>query len=98
MMNTDNTSSVESEAPARQGQEPQFVVELSPAERKARRILIIGLVAAGLLLIGLIVLLVFLSIDAYQAAYAGVGPSPGSVVVGVLRDSAIIFVAFETLI
>jgi hypothetical protein len=27
-----------------------------------------------------------------------VGPSPGSVVVGLLRDAAIIFVAFETLL
>jgi len=58
----------------------------------------VGLVVAGLLLLGLIALLVFLSIDAYQAAYAGEGPSPGGVVVGLLRDAAIIFVAFETLI
>jgi hypothetical protein len=29
---------------------------------------------------------------------AGAGPSPGAAVVGVLRDAAIIFVAFETLI
>ncbi|NIV40572.1 MAG: hypothetical protein GWN58_67600 [Anaerolineae bacterium] len=73
-------------------------VELSPAELRARRWLIIGLVVAGLLLLGLIVLLVLLSMDAYQAAYAGTGPSPGTVVVGLLRDAAIIFVAFETLI
>ena len=80
--------------------EPEIppAVELSPAELRARRWLIVGLVVAGLLLLGLIVLLVFLSMDAYQAAYAGTGPSPGSVVVGLLRDAAIIFVAFETLI
>ena len=72
--------------------------EPSPAELRARRLLITGLVIAGLLLLGLLILLVFLSINAYQAAYAGVGPSPGEVVVGLLRDAAIIFVAFETLI
>jgi hypothetical protein len=49
-------------------------------------------------LIGLVVLLVFLSVQAYQAAYEGGPPSPGSVVVGLLRDAAIIFVAFETLL
>jgi hypothetical protein len=65
---------------------------------RARRWLIVGLIVTGLFLLGLIVLLVFLSRDAYQAAYADVGPSPGQVVVGVLRDAAIIFVAFETLI
>jgi len=73
-------------------------IELSPAELRARRLLILGLVIAGLLLVGLIVLLVFLSIDAYQATYAGTGPSPGAVVVGLLRDAAIVFVAFEMLI
>ncbi len=72
--------------------------EPSSAELRARRILITGLVVAGLLLLGLIALLVFLSMDAYQAAYTGAPPSPGSVVVGLLRDAAIIFVAFETLI
>jgi len=36
--------------------------------------------------------------DAYQAAYTGAGPSPGAVVVGLLRDAAIVFVAFETLL
>ncbi len=70
----------------------------SPAELRARRSLIIGLVIAGLLLLGLIVLLVLLSMDAYQAAYTGAGPSPGAVVVGLLRDAAIVFVAFETLL
>jgi hypothetical protein len=70
----------------------------SPAEQRARRWFIIGVSIAGLLLIGLIVLMVFLSISAYQATRDGVGPSPGGVVVGLLRDAAIVFVAFETLI
>jgi hypothetical protein len=86
------------ESPASPTSEAPAVVELSPAELKARRLLIAGLVIAGLFLVGLVVLLVFLSIDAYQAAYTGAPPSPGSVVVGLLRDAAIIFVAFETLI
>lgn len=71
---------------------------VSPAEQRARRWFIGGAIIAALLLIGLIVGMVFLSISAYQAARAGVGPSPGGVVVGLLRDAAIIFVAFETLI
>jgi len=73
-------------------------VELSPAELQAQKWLRIGLVIAALFLISVITLLVFLSVDAYQAASAGQGPSPGEVVVGVLRDAAIIFVAFETLL
>ncbi|MGD8969296.1 MAG: hypothetical protein PVI07_17470 [Anaerolineae bacterium] len=81
--------------------EPQPAVSAdvqSPAEQRARRWFIIGASIAGLLLIGLIVLMVFLSISAYQATVNEVGPSPGSVVVGLLRDAAIIFVAFETLL
>jgi hypothetical protein len=70
----------------------------SPAEVRARWLLIGGLVFAGVLLLGLVVLLVLLSMDAYHAACAGEGPSPGAVVVGLLRDAAIIFVAFETLL
>ena len=85
-------------SPAPPTSEAPAVVELSPAELKARRLLIAGLIIAGLFLVGLVVLLVLLSIDAYQAAYTGAAPSPGSVVVGLLRDAAIIFVAFETLI
>ena len=72
--------------------------ELSPAEQRARRLLIIGSVAAAVFLLGLTVLLVFLSLDAYSHAMSGDPPSPGSVVVSLLRDAAIIFVAFETLI
>ncbi|MFL7793097.1 MAG: hypothetical protein AB8I69_13210 [Anaerolineae bacterium] len=79
-------------------QEAPAARELSPAELKAKRLFIIFAVVAGLLLIGLVVLLVFLSIDAYHAAYTGAAPSPGSVVVGLLRDVAIVFVAFETMI
>ena len=73
-------------------------VELSPAELQAQRWLRIGAVIAVLFLLSVIALLVFLSVDAYQSAMAGQGPSPGEVVVSVLRDAAIIFVAFETLL
>jgi len=86
------------ESPVSPALEAPEADELSSAELRARRVLITGLVVAGLLLVGLVVLLVFLSIDAYQAAYTGAGPSPGSVVVALLRDSAIVFVAFETLL
>ena len=78
--------------------EAPAAVERSPAELKARRLLIAGGIVALLLLVGLGVLLYFLSRDAYLAERAGVGPSPGAVVVGLLRDAAIIFVAFETLL
>ena len=79
---------------------PSAVDELSAAERRSRRLLIIILVVAGLLLAGLIVLLVFLSIDAYYTALGETPalPSPSAAVVAVLRDAAIVFVAFETLI
>ena len=73
-------------------------IEPSPAELRARRLLTIGLIVAGLFLVSVIVLLVFLSADAYQAASAGQGPTPGEIVVGLFRDAAIIFVAFETLL
>jgi len=96
MMEDQAVPTNESSVPSRP--EPPAVVERSPAELRARRLLITGLVVAGLLLLGLVVLLVFLSVDAYRATYAGAGPSPGAVVVGLLRDAAIIFVAFETLI
>lgn len=71
---------------------------VSATERKAKRILIVTLVVFGLLMVGMIVLLVFLSINAYQATLAGTGPDPGAVVVSLLRDAAIILVAFETLL
>ena len=86
------------EAPAQPEQATPETAEPSPAELRARRLLITGLVIAGLFLLSLIALLVFLSVDAYQAAYIGTGPSPGEVVIGLLRDAAIIFVAFETLL
>jgi hypothetical protein len=72
--------------------------ELSAAEVRAQLVFYIGLGVAILLVVGMIVLLVFLSMDAYRAAYEGGPPSPGAVVVSVLRDVAIVFVAFETLI
>lgn len=60
--------------------------------------MIIGAVVVGLLLIGMVVLLVFLSIDAYQAAQGDQPTTAGAAVVSLLRDAAIVFVAFETLI
>ncbi|HET90693.1 MAG TPA: hypothetical protein ENN99_08150 [Chloroflexi bacterium] len=78
--------------------EPVTEFPPSPAELRARRWLITGLVVAALFLLSIILLLVFLSLDAYQSAMAGTGPSPGEVVVSLVRDAAIIFVAFETLL
>jgi hypothetical protein len=72
--------------------------EASPAELRARRILVGGLTVIGLLMAAVAASLVFLSVDTYRAAESGLAPSPGSMVVGVLRDAAIVFVAFETLI
>ena len=81
------------------GPEAPVVVEPSPAELRAKRMLIIGVVVAGLLLVGLGVVLGFLSKGAYDAALAPeYRPSPGEAVVSVLRDAAMVFVAFETLI
>lgn len=70
----------------------------SASELRARRILIVAIVAVVLVMIGMVTLLVFLSINAYGAAMAGGPPDPGGVVVSLLRDAAIILVAFETLI
>lgn len=73
--------------------------ELSESEKRARRTLILIAVVAGLLMVGMIILLVFLAIDAYQATFdPSALPSRSSVVVAVLRDAAIVFVAFQTLI
>ena len=94
------TSGIESttQAPVPpEGAAPE-TIEPSPAELRAQRWLRIGLVVAGLFLVSVVALLVFLSVDAYQAASVGEGPSPGEIVVGLLRDTAIIFVAFETLL
>ena len=68
---------------------------ISPAELRARRSLILGMVVAVLLLLGMTVLLVFLALDAYRVAPE---PSPGAVVVSLLRDAAIVLVAFETML
>ena len=94
------TSAIESTTQAPVPPEPAApeTIEPSPAELRAQRWLRIGLIVAGLFLLSVVALLVFLSVDAYQAASAGEGPSPGEIVVGLLRDTAIIFVAFETLL
>jgi len=99
-MEDDITSGIESttQAPVPPERAAPETIEPSPAELRAQRWLRIGLVVAGLFLVSVVVLLVFLSRDAYQAASAGEGPSPGEIVVGLLRDTAIIFVAFETLL
>jgi hypothetical protein len=70
----------------------------SPAELKARRILVGGLVAAAVLLAALVVVLAILAIDAYQGARAGAGPTAGAVVIEILRDAAIVIVGFESII
>lgn len=79
-------------------QQKNFVDLESPAERRARRWFIGGAIVVGLCLVGLVVLMVFLSIDAYRAARTGTAPSPGSVVVSLVRDTAIVFVAFESML
>jgi len=97
-METQEDPQVATASPGAAEPSPVAPTELSPAELKAKRLFIIFAIAAGVLLVGLIALLVVLSIDAYEAAYAGAPPSPGSVVVSLLRDAAIVFVAFETLV
>ncbi|MCS7282311.1 MAG: hypothetical protein RMK65_11985 [Anaerolineae bacterium] len=67
----------------------------TPAEARLKRNLIISLVAVGVVLVGMIALLVVLAVDAYRSPAQ---PSPGAAVVALLRDAAIILVAFETLI
>lgn len=77
------------------------------AEDRARRSLIIGLVVVGLFLAVMVALLVVLGIDAYRTAMqpprtaeVSVVPAqgPGAAVISLLRDAAIVLVAFETLI
>lgn len=68
---------------------------ISTTEARARRSLILGLVILGLLLVGMVALLVALAVEAYRAAPE---PSPGAVVVSLIRDVAIVLVAFETLL
>lgn len=67
----------------------------TPAETRLRRNLILSLVIVGVLMLGMIALLVVLAVDAYRSP---VQPSPGAAVVSLLRDAAIILVAFETLL
>ncbi len=70
----------------------------SASEARARRMMIVGLVILALLFIGMVALLAVLSTSAYNATMAGEGPTPGAVVVSLLRDVAIILVAFETVV
>lgn len=72
---------------------PDKVAAVSESQLKRR--LIWSMVIAGIVLLAMIALLVFLGIDAYHTAPQ---PSPGAVVVSLLRDAAIIMVAFEALI
>jgi len=67
----------------------------SAAELRVKRGLVLGVVVVGLLLVGMVVLLVLLAVGAYRAAPE---PSPGMVVVSLLRDVAIVLVAFESVI
>lgn len=68
---------------------------LKPAEMRLKRSLIVSLVIGGVLMLGMIALLVVLAVDVYRSP---VQPSPGAAVVSLLRDAAIILVAFETLL
>ncbi|HHS97763.1 MAG TPA: hypothetical protein ENK08_07675 [Chloroflexi bacterium] len=87
--------------------DPREIQEAANAGDRARRTLVIGLVAVGLFLIGLVALLVVLSVDAYHTAaqaptatevYVVPAQSPGAAVISLLRDVAIVLVAFETLV
>jgi hypothetical protein len=69
----------------------------SRAERRAKRILIAGLIAAAAILVTLVVVLICLAIGAYKGAQAGADPNPEAIIIGILRDLAIVIVAFETL-
>jgi len=75
--------------------EPSEARAVSPAEARTRRGLAIGLAVTGLLLVGMVVVLVILAIDAYRQAP---GTTPGGAVIGLLRDAAIVLVAFESLV
>jgi len=86
---------------------PQGPESVTTAGDRARRSLIVGLVVVGLLMIGLIALLIVLSVDAYRTAaqaptatevYVIPAQSPGAAVISLLRDVAIVLVAFETLL
>lgn len=67
----------------------------TPAEARLKRNLILSLVIVGALMVGIMALLVVLAVDAYRSPTQ---PSPGAAVVSLLRDVAIILVAFETLL
>jgi len=68
---------------------------VSATGTRAKWSLILGLLAVGILLAGMVTLLVLLAADAYRAAPE---PSPGAVVVSLLRDAAILLVAFESIV
>ena len=73
-------------------------VPLSPGEVRAQRVLWISTGVVILIIVLVIALLIYLSTLAYQSAMAGAGPTPGEVVMSLLRDAAIVFVAFEALL
>ncbi len=93
----ENQSSKETGAEASTPSPPEAKVD-SPAGKRAQRWFVAGAVIVALVVIGVIVALVLLSIHTYRAVVAGVDPIAAAVVVGLLRDAAIIFVAFETLL
>ncbi len=67
----------------------------TPGEERLRRNLIISLAVVGVVLVGIVALLVVLAVEAYRSPAQ---PTPGAAVVSLLRDAAIILVAFETLL
>lgn len=74
---------------------PEMEKVPAPAELRLRRNLIVSLVIVGVLLVGMMALLIVLAVDTYRSP---VQPSPSARVVSLLRDAAIILVAFETLL
>ena len=93
----ENRSPEETGAEASTPSRPETKVD-APAGKRAQRWFVVGGVIVALLVIGVIVALVLLSIHTYRSVVAGVDPIAAAVVVGLLRDAAIIFVAFETLL
>ncbi len=74
-------------------------VEAQATGQRAKRGLIVGLAAVGLLFVGMVALLVVLAVNAYSMALTSPGTrSPGEAVISLLRDAAIVLVAFESLI
>ncbi|MBN1955674.1 MAG: hypothetical protein JW900_11570 [Anaerolineae bacterium] len=92
------TLQVPEKEPAAEARVPAEAAPLSESELRARRTLIIGAIILAVVFVAVVTLLVLLSIHAYQTTMAGAGPDAGAVVMGLLRDAAIIMVAFETLL